>query len=66
MMVHARSRSRRARPGIALALIAAATSAVAHSGHGLAGDHHWHATDALGYLLAAAAVAAAIWWARKK
>ncbi|MCV0437293.1 MAG: hypothetical protein K5880_01570 [Hydrogenophaga sp.] len=44
-------------------LIAAlsATSALAHEGHGLFGSH-WHATDALGFIGAAAVIALAIWF----
>lgn len=33
----------------------------AHDGHGLAGAH-WHATDTLGLLASAAAVAVGLWW----
>ena len=36
----------------------------AHEGHGLVGPH-WHATDAWGFIAAAAAGALA-WWARRK
>jgi len=38
--------------------------ASAHEGHGLFGPH-WHATDAWGFVVAAAAGALA-WWARRK
>ena len=38
--------------------------AFAHEGHGLLGSH-WHATDALGFVAAGVAVAAAIWWLKK-
>lgn len=43
----------------------ATTSAHAHEGHGMAGSVHWHATDALGFVVAAAAVVAVVWWTRK-
>ena len=39
-------------------------SAFAHEGHGLEGVHG-HATDALGFVLAALVVAAMIWTGRK-
>jgi hypothetical protein len=38
--------------------------AFAHEGHGLEGASHWHATDTLGLLIGAAAVAAVIWFTR--
>ena len=38
--------------------------ALAHEGHGLFGSH-WHASDALGFVAAAAAVAVAIWLSKK-
>jgi hypothetical protein len=41
------------------------TAAQAHEGHGLPGSSHWHATDTL-LLIGAAAVAAALWWSRRK
>lgn len=49
-----------------IAFTAAITSlpAFAHEGHGLLGSH-WHATDALGFVAAGVAVAAAIWWLKK-
>ena len=43
--------------------------ALAHEGHGMGNDAHWHASDTLGFVLVAAvaAVAAAgIWWSRRK
>jgi hypothetical protein len=43
----------------------AAGPALAHPGHGLPGTAHWHASDAWGLLLVAA-VAAALWLARRK
>jgi hypothetical protein len=41
-------------------------AASAHEGHGLPGASHWHASDVLGYLLLAAAVAAAVYFSRRK
>ncbi|MEY5100427.1 MAG: hypothetical protein RJA36_3146 [Pseudomonadota bacterium] len=42
-----------------------AGSALAHEGHGLFGPH-WHATDVLGFIIAAAiGVAAVAWFGRK-
>ena len=40
-----------------------ATHAFAHEGHGLEGSHG-HATDAVGLIVALAAVAAALWFGR--
>ena len=39
-------------------------SAFAHDGHGLVSTH-WHATDALGLVIAAALVAVAIYFGKK-
>ena len=36
----------------------------AHEGHGLASTH-WHATDALGFVVAAALIAAAFYFGQK-
>ncbi len=36
----------------------------AHEGHGLGGTH-WHATDALGFVLAAALVVLAVYFGKK-
>ena len=47
-------------------LSALATSAQAHEGHGLPGASHWHSTDAIGYVVLAAVVAAALWSTRRK
>jgi hypothetical protein len=41
------------------------TAALAHDGHGLGGSAHWHATDALGFVVAAALVAVAVYFAKK-
>ena len=48
----------------AIATAAVATAAVAHDGHGL-GSTHWHATDALGFVVAAALVAVAVYFGKK-
>ena len=45
-------------------LASSAIAAQAHEGHGLFGSH-WHATDALGFVAAAAFVVVAIWMFRK-
>jgi hypothetical protein len=51
----------------ALALLGAPLLALAHEGHGIEGASHWHATDTVGYIAAAAvAVAAVLWFGRKK
>ncbi|WP_291933551.1 hypothetical protein [Limnohabitans sp.] len=42
-----------------------ATATVAHDGHGLGGSAHWHATDALGFVVAAALVAVAFYFGKK-
>ena len=52
------------KPFFALSALLAALPALAHEGHGLFGSH-WHATDALGFVGAAAAAALAIWWLKK-
>jgi len=49
---------------LSVALAQMANTAFAHDGHGL-GGHHWHATDALGFLLAAALVAVAVFFGKK-
>ncbi len=48
-----------------LALTTLAQTAFAHDGHGLGGTHHWHATDALGFVVAAALVAVAVYFGKK-
>lgn len=50
----------------ALHLCLAATLASAHEGHGLPGISHWHATDVVVVLGLVAAVAAAVWFGRRK
>jgi hypothetical protein len=47
-----------------LTLTFLALPTLAHEGHGLYGSH-WHATDVLGFVGAAAAVAVAIWLSKK-
>ena len=46
------------------ALCLPASVACAHDGHGLGGTH-WHATDALGFVVAAALIAAAFYFGQK-
>jgi hypothetical protein len=41
-------------------------SAFAHQGHGAPGSAHWHASDAWGFVIGAAALAIAIWLNRKR
>ncbi|HEX2544431.1 MAG TPA: hypothetical protein VHL79_06115 [Ramlibacter sp.] len=48
----------------ALAASLLSLHAHAHGGHGIATDSHWHASDAYGFLGAAALVALAIWLSR--
>jgi len=47
-------------------LALAGGAALAHSGHGLPGEHHWHAEDVLPWGLLALAVAGLAWWLRRK
>ena len=49
--------------GLVMAL--AAPLALAHEGHGLTLPH-WHATDALGFVVLGLVVAAALWASRRK
>jgi hypothetical protein len=42
-----------------------ATAALAHDGHSLGGSAHWHTTDALGFVVAAALVAVAVYFGKK-
>ncbi len=50
---------------LAACALTGAGSALAHDGHGLFGAH-WHATDVLGFIAAAAAgVVALSWFGRK-
>ncbi|MFZ5544713.1 MAG: hypothetical protein ACOZJZ_14230 [Pseudomonadota bacterium] len=39
--------------------------ALAHPGHGF-DEPHWHASDALGFLIAGVAAAGLAWWMRRK
>jgi hypothetical protein len=51
---------------IALMLLSAiTTAAVAHDGHGLGTNAHWHATDVLGFVIAAAVLAVAVYFGKK-
>ena len=50
----------------AVATLAGHGLAQAHEGHGLPGAAHWHASDALLYLGVAVAVAAGLWFTRRK
>jgi hypothetical protein len=47
-----------------LALTTLGQTAFAHDGHGL-GNTHWHATDTLGFVIAAALVAVAVYFGKK-
>jgi hypothetical protein len=49
---------------IALTPALAASTALAHEGHGLEGPH-WHATDAWGFLIGVVAIGLAVWLRRK-
>ena len=59
----------RRRPGMKPLLGALALGlsplALAHEGHGM-GAHHWHATDTLGFVVLAVAVALVLWAIRRK
>ena len=50
-----------ARFPVLLALCLCSGASMAHEGHGLPGISHWHPTDAMG-LIGAAAVVAFGWW----
>jgi hypothetical protein len=45
------------------AVITLATSIFAHDGHRLSGSH-WHASDAFGFIILAAAILLALWSGR--
>ena len=49
---------------LGLALSNLGNTAWAHEGHGL-GSTHWHATDALGFVVAAALVAVTFYFGKK-
>jgi hypothetical protein len=53
------------KPLLGAIALAASPLAFAHSGHGLQA-HHWHATDALGFIVLAAAAAVVLWAIRRK
>ena len=46
--------------------LSAAALAQAHTGHGMESTTHWHATDAWGFVLLGAVLAAALWIRRGK
>jgi len=46
------------------ALLALATSAHAHPGHGATQPWHWHASDTAGFLMVAVLAGLAIWLSR--
>jgi len=50
---------------ISCALTATPWLALAHDGHGLGADAHWHATDSWGFV-ALAVIGAALWFSRRK
>ena len=51
---------------ITLLLVSAiGSAAIAHDGHGLDENTHWHATDALGFVVAAVLVAVAVYFGKK-
>jgi hypothetical protein len=51
--------------GLLLASVLLPMLALAHEGHGPA-DPHWHATDAWGFIVVGALLAAAFWLGRRK
>ena len=51
-------------PALAASLLALATGAHAHGGHGAAQAWHWHASDTSGFLLVALLAGLAIWLSR--
>jgi hypothetical protein len=51
--------------GLLIASALAAASAHAHEGHGIDGGH-WHATDAVGFLVVGVVAAGLAWWMRRK
>ena len=54
------------KPLLAISTWLVAGLAQAHSGHGLPGTAHWHASDALPLLGLAAVCVAGLWLNRKK
>jgi hypothetical protein len=53
-------------PALAVPLLALATGAQAHPGHGASGPWHWHATDTLGFVMVAVVAGLAIWLSGRK
>jgi hypothetical protein len=53
-------------PVLVTALLALATSAHAHPGHGAAQPWHWHASDTSGFLMVAVLAGLAIWLSREE
>ncbi|WP_158271656.1 hypothetical protein [Limnohabitans sp. 2KL-1] len=49
---------------LSFALLNLGTAAWAHDGHGLGGSH-WHSTDVLGFVVATALVALAVYFGKK-
>jgi hypothetical protein len=49
---------------LSMPLMASSLPALAHEGHGLFGSH-WHATDALGFVVVGGLIALAVWVSRK-
>ncbi|WP_291011121.1 hypothetical protein [Hydrogenophaga sp.] len=49
---------------LSMPLMASSLPALAHEGHGLFGSH-WHATDALGFLVVGVLITLAIWFSSK-
>ena len=49
---------------LCVALLSLGTAARAHDGHGLGGSH-WHNTDVLGFVVASALAALAIYFGKK-
>jgi hypothetical protein len=50
---------------LGLSFAGLAPLAWAHEGHGL-GANHWHATDAVGFIVLAVVISAALWLSRRK
>jgi hypothetical protein len=51
--------------GVAVGAALATVAARAHEGHGVDGSH-WHATDALGFVVVGVVAAGLAWWMRRK
>jgi hypothetical protein len=50
---------------VAIGSAVVAAAAGAHEGHGIDGPH-WHATDALGFVVVGVVAAGLAWWMRRK